>query len=282
MSDPRMNDQRSPHAERGQVLPVMAVFMTALMLAAALAVDVTGVLSAERFYTTTAEAAALAGGQDLQQATSRLITDSERSRARSHALEILVNRLGAAARPSGIGCETTLDMVDCPLPGTPFLVSVRTPSPICVTCESERSIQVTIRNPSYGLTFARLAGQDDWNVAASAVASLQFSGKYAVQTLRPPHPQPNGTDQNRQNISIDGSNTWVDVPRGDVGTNTSAYTNSGGRFTLATGYRIEDAEYVLQRTKNVHGFYGASSVERLPTEVAIKAQMEKFKAVRFG
>jgi len=24
----------------------------------------------------------------------------------------------------------------------------------------------------------------------------------------------------------------------------------------------EDAEYVLQRTRNVHGFYGASSVER--------------------
>jgi predicted TIM-barrel enzyme len=43
----------------------------------------------------------------------------------------------------------------------------------------------------------------------------------------------------------------------------------------------EDAEYVLQRTKGVNGFYGASSVERLPTEVAIQSQMEKFKAVRF-
>ena len=44
----------------------------------------------------------------------------------------------------------------------------------------------------------------------------------------------------------------------------------------------EDAEYVLKRTKNVHGFYGASSVERLPTEVAITAQMEKFKSIRFS
>jgi predicted TIM-barrel enzyme len=43
----------------------------------------------------------------------------------------------------------------------------------------------------------------------------------------------------------------------------------------------EDAEFVLQRVKNVHGFYGASSVERLPTEVAIKDQMAKFKAIRF-
>ncbi len=43
----------------------------------------------------------------------------------------------------------------------------------------------------------------------------------------------------------------------------------------------EDAGYVLQNTTGVHGFYGASSMERLPTEVAIKEQMEKFKAVRF-
>jgi predicted TIM-barrel enzyme len=44
----------------------------------------------------------------------------------------------------------------------------------------------------------------------------------------------------------------------------------------------DDAAYVLQRTKGVHGFYGASSVERLPTETAIAEQMSKFKAVRFS
>ena len=43
----------------------------------------------------------------------------------------------------------------------------------------------------------------------------------------------------------------------------------------------EDAEYVLKSTKGVHGFYGASSMERLPTEVAITEQMKKFKAIRF-
>jgi predicted TIM-barrel enzyme len=42
-----------------------------------------------------------------------------------------------------------------------------------------------------------------------------------------------------------------------------------------------DAEYVLQNTEGVHGFYGASSMERLPTEVAITEQMKKFKAIRF-
>ncbi len=43
-----------------------------------------------------------------------------------------------------------------------------------------------------------------------------------------------------------------------------------------------DAEYVLQQTTGVDGFYGASSVERLPAELAIKQQMEKFKAIRFS
>ena len=42
-----------------------------------------------------------------------------------------------------------------------------------------------------------------------------------------------------------------------------------------------DAEYVLQNTEGVHGFYGASSMERLPTEVAITEQMKKFKSIRF-
>ncbi len=43
----------------------------------------------------------------------------------------------------------------------------------------------------------------------------------------------------------------------------------------------EDVDYVLNRTEGVHGFYGASSMERLPTEIAIREQMQKFKSVRF-
>ncbi|MCL2322869.1 MAG: phosphoenolpyruvate hydrolase family protein [Oscillospiraceae bacterium] len=41
----------------------------------------------------------------------------------------------------------------------------------------------------------------------------------------------------------------------------------------------EDAEYVLKRTKNVDGFFGASSIERFATEVGIKVQTEKFKNI---
>jgi len=44
----------------------------------------------------------------------------------------------------------------------------------------------------------------------------------------------------------------------------------------------EDAEYILQNTEGVHGFYGASSMERLPTEIAITEQMKRFKAIKLN
>ena len=41
----------------------------------------------------------------------------------------------------------------------------------------------------------------------------------------------------------------------------------------------EDAAFVLQNTKNCHGFYGASSIERLPSERALTAQTKAFKTI---
>ena len=43
----------------------------------------------------------------------------------------------------------------------------------------------------------------------------------------------------------------------------------------------EDAQYILERTRRCHGFYGASSMERLPTELALTEQARRFKSVRF-
>lgn len=42
----------------------------------------------------------------------------------------------------------------------------------------------------------------------------------------------------------------------------------------------EDAQYVIDRVEGLDGFYGASSTERLPTEIAIKKQIEDFKRIR--
>jgi predicted TIM-barrel enzyme len=41
----------------------------------------------------------------------------------------------------------------------------------------------------------------------------------------------------------------------------------------------EDASFVFAHTHGVHGFFGATSIERLPTELAITAQAARFKAL---
>jgi predicted TIM-barrel enzyme len=41
----------------------------------------------------------------------------------------------------------------------------------------------------------------------------------------------------------------------------------------------DDAQYVLDRTEGIVGFFGASSMERLPTEVAMTENMRRFKAL---
>jgi predicted TIM-barrel enzyme len=42
----------------------------------------------------------------------------------------------------------------------------------------------------------------------------------------------------------------------------------------------QDAQYIVERVDGIDGFYGASSMERLPTEIAITSQIKKFKALR--
>ena len=44
----------------------------------------------------------------------------------------------------------------------------------------------------------------------------------------------------------------------------------------------KDAEFVLERVKGLHGFYGASSVERLPVEEAITNITKEFKGLKPG
>ena len=41
----------------------------------------------------------------------------------------------------------------------------------------------------------------------------------------------------------------------------------------------DDVQYVLDKTRGINGFYGASSMERLPVEIALREGTEKFKAV---
>jgi len=44
----------------------------------------------------------------------------------------------------------------------------------------------------------------------------------------------------------------------------------------------KDAAYIFERVQGIDGFYGASSTERFPTEVAIQKQIEDFTALRLA
>jgi predicted TIM-barrel enzyme len=44
----------------------------------------------------------------------------------------------------------------------------------------------------------------------------------------------------------------------------------------------EDAQYILENTRGIVGFFGASSIERLPTEVAITGCVRRFKELKYA
>jgi len=213
---------------------VFALFLIVLFGMAALAIDVSGALSARRFYRSAADAAALAGGQDLQQGTSRTVTGAERTSARRDAMARLVSLLTASSTP---GCSPTADIVDCILPGTPYHVSIKTPSPTCVACAPQRSVQVTVRNTSYPLTFGRLFGQSTWNVATTSVAGLSYDKAYTIQTLRPP--KKIGSTFDIKDITISGTGTRVTVVTGDVGSNSNMeYSGTVAQLVLDPDYSM--------------------------------------------
>ena len=68
---------------------------------------------------------------------------------------------------------------------------------------------------------------------------------------------------------VDRINAWADAAR----------TVRSDVIVLCHGGPISspsDARDILRRTTGCHGFYGASSMERLPTELAIRSQVEDF------
>jgi len=236
-----MIEQRQTTSEEGQVLPLFALVLIMLIGMAALAIDIGSVYSAQRFYRSVADAAVLAGAQDLQQPNSRAVSPSDRVKARTDALHSLVTQLGSGT-PTAPACAPAADIVDCPLPGTAYLVSIKTPAPSCTRsgtsiCDTDRSAQVTLRNPTFGLTFARLFGQTQWNVGVTSVGGLGYGGQYAIITLRPPKKL--GATFDVKDIVLDGTGTTVTVANGDVGSNANMELNgSGAAMILDPGFVV--------------------------------------------
>ena len=238
-------------SERGQVLPLFALFLVVLIGFTALAVDVSSALSVRRFYRSVADAASLAGAQDLQTAGSRAVGAADRIRARQHAMNSLTTALGVTGTlPAACATSADADIVDnvtdgdptndCVLPGTDYHISIKAgvytgqPSPIaCAECDPARSVQVGVRNANFGLTFARVLGQASWSVGVSSVAGLVWAKSYTIVTLRPPAKL--GSTYDVKDIKLDGG-THVTVTDGDVATNADmVWTGIGSWLCLQTG-----------------------------------------------
>jgi hypothetical protein len=223
--------------QRGQILVLAALLMVILIAITGLAIDISAAYVADRWQRAVADAASLAGGQDLQIPGSRDFPGAaQQQAARGHAMDVLVRQLGANSTPSTAVGSPCLNPTGCPLPGTPYVVAVRTPSPSSVDCEPERCIQVTIRQPAFGLTFARIFGQQSWSVNTASVAGRIYEKQYGIVALRPPDYR--GGTQNEKDIFITGGSKVV-AANADVATNTNLVcSGSLSELILSSGFRV--------------------------------------------
>jgi hypothetical protein len=253
--------------QRGQVLPLFALMLVALFAIAGLAIDVSSGYSTRQAYRTAADAASLAGAQNLQVAGSRAVTATERTKARTDALASLKQAFNSTA--TGVGaCDPTTQIVECELLGTPLRVSIKTPSPTCVRCDLDHSVQVTVRNPTFQLSFARVLGINQWNVGSTSVAGLVYSKSYAVVTLRPP--KDSGSTFLVNDITLNGNGTVVNVHQGDVGSNANmTYSGTGTVLNIDSGYGMYYFDpYFAPRWYTSPPIPPAQIVQQIPTLIA--------------
>jgi Flp pilus assembly protein TadG len=216
---------------RGQILPLFALMLVAIFAMTALAIDVSSAYAARQSYRTAADAASLAGAQDLQVANSRAVTVAQYTSARQDAKASIDSQFGATST-----CTLTGNRSDCTFATLPYQYSIVTPLPAgaCAPpCDIARSVQVNFGNPSFPLSFAHVLGLSSWNVGASSVAGLQFSHSYAIVTLRPPK---SAAIPGVRDIQV-GGQAQIVVKTGDVGTNANMiYSGSSSLLSLDSGY----------------------------------------------
>jgi Putative Flp pilus-assembly TadE/G-like len=218
---------------RGQILPLFAILLVGLFAIAALAIDVSSAYSSRQAFRTDADAAALAGAQDLQVTNSRTVGPAQYTKAQADAKRSIDGQFGVTS-----ACVPTGNREDCTFPGLPYHLAIITPIPAgaCARCDPLRSVQVDFGNPTFQLSFAHVLGFGSWNVGVASVAGLEFSHAYAIVTLRPPL---SAALPGVRDFAINGG-TRVTVSTGDVGTNANMdYAGSGSILVLDSGYRMD-------------------------------------------
>lgn len=232
---------------------MVAAALTVLLGFSALVVDVGMLWNAQQNHRSIADAAALAGAQEMQIYGLRGINSAAREEARYAAMQQIKDRTGATAMPTcAVGGAPASDLDgdgkmgyaadvrNCAFPGTDFTGSVLTPSAACRTCEIERSIMVEVASgvPTF---FAGLFGRDSWAVRKTSVATITYSADFAVLTLRPPIV---GSTTNANDVSLNGSGTLLHVSIGDIGTNTNMVLTGGATVTIDEGYKAHHYDAV--------------------------------------
>lgn len=231
--------KRSP----GQILVLTALMMVILIGFAGLAIDVSAAYLTERWERSVADAAALSGAQSLQKPGTRLLPEeAERIEARDNAMQVLKAQLGGSSIPMDADCYTSSG---CEMPGTPYFVSVQTPSPSCLECAPQRSMQVSIWQPDFGLVFGRIFGELNWTVRSTSVAGMVIAPQYGLVTLRPSDLRPNDSDANYNDLVVTGGSKVV-VGNADIAVNANATcsgASSGSEIILETDLGFDIHHY---------------------------------------
>jgi len=221
---------------RAQILPLFALVLTVLIGFSALVIDIGFNYAVERRYQSIADAASLAGAQELQPITrSSPVTAAMQEEARTEALAIVLDDLTGATTNGA--CDPSSD-VDCTVSGGRYRIIIQTPSPDCIDCDPDRSVWVRVAEPAFSTTFARVLGQSTWNLQRTSVAGLEFGRSYTIVTLRPPQPLGSSTGFDVRDFRIEGGSDVV-VSQGDVGTNANMeYGGTGSKLYLDSGYSM--------------------------------------------
>lgn len=244
-------------AQGGQVIVLFAFSLLALLLVGGLVLDVARVYTLLRHERSVADAASLAGAQDLQDQAQQSAGNftpqaSDYERAECDAYDLLVRELGGSSAPpddctpTSAVLATTFDVASYSTTISGYQVTITTPYSGAVTVSPALAVKVAISRPNFALTFGSAAcllpgsncsgGAPTWDPTVASVAGIYRAPQYALVTLQPPSPKcnPQGcTDANLlTDIVVSGSNTELNIQQGDVGTNTSAATN---QTTSSTG-----------------------------------------------
>lgn len=249
--------QRADRNERGQVLAMVAVALTVLLGFSALVIDLGFVGATRQRDRAIADAAALAGAQEMQAVGTRSINTAARAEARYGAMANVRDQVGGTSMPTcAVGGAPedgdadgkfgyAANVRNCPLPGTDYSVSVLSPSPLCVNCELDRSVMVEVTHANVPSFLSGIFGRNGWTVRQTSVAGIGWEADFAIMVLRPPAtgyvPTGSNKDNNEGDLLITGSGTRLKVSVGDIGSNTNVLKD--GVIELDEGYYIHHHDH---------------------------------------